>query len=93
MIERLLKITQEDPDAGALIRTWRQERAFRVGRALVVVAFVLGAIAMIVELHLSDRLIVYGDIIFLTGCFLSIALSRSKDPSRYFLWWPAYIGF
>mgnify|MGYP001298608138 FL=1 len=93
MIERLLKITQEDPDAGALIRTWRQERAFRVGRALVVVAFVLGAIAMIVELHLSDRLIVYGDIIFLTGCFLSIALTRSKDPSRYFLWWPAYIGF
>lgn len=93
MVSRILKRVEENQDIGALIRTWRQERAFRIGRVLTAIGFFLGVVSTLVDLQFPDQLILYGDLVFLTGCFISLTLTRSEPGNPpYFLWWPAYIG-
>ena len=94
MFGRILDKAGEGQDVNSLIFSWRRERAFRVGRMLTVIAFFLCLASMVLDLQLGDQLILWADLVFLAGCFLSLTLSRPESgKAPYFLWWPAYISF
>ena len=90
---RIFEKADQFTSAEELIRSWRQERAYQIGRALTGIGIVLGLVATAIDLQFMDRLLVYSDLVFLGGCFLSLVFTRTWREKPYFVWWPAYFGF
>ncbi len=82
--------TTQDPDH--ILQIWRQERAFRVGKALCFAGFFLSLFATVADFFWSDAYVFSADFILLMGCALSIVWLNSKKRLSYF-WWPLFISF
>lgn len=79
-------------DPQQLLRTWRQERAFRVGGVLCACALALTAIATIADIFYSDASVIATDLLLLTGAAWSLLSLRASKPPEHF-WWPFYFTF
>lgn len=75
-----------------LLKIWREERAYRVGRALFSAGMALATIALIADLFWSDNFIVVMDLVMLAGTALSLHWTRMPSRPSYY-WLPGYIAF
>lgn len=72
---------------------WSDERAYRTGKALTRATLVLTTIAFLLNLKFASNAELAADLVMISSCLLTIALTRRKKPRRYFVWWPLYVGF
>ncbi len=75
-----------------LLGIWRQERAYRVGKAICYSGFILSFISTIADFFWSPPAVIATDFVLLVGCLASIIWLNSSWRSTHF-WWPLYIGF
>lgn len=88
--KRLQSSVTEDPKK--LLGVWREERSYRVGKALCYSGVVLSFIATVADIFWSDISVILTDFVLLIGCLISLYWIRSPSrPSHY--WWPLYWGF
>ena len=79
-------------DQHTILKVWRQERAFRIGKPLCYSGFALSIVATIADFIWSNTFVFSADIILLCGFALSLFWLKSKSRPTYF-WWPLYIAF
>lgn len=72
-----------------LLTLWREERAFRVGKALSYSGLILSLIATIADFFWSDKAVVGTDVLVVLGCGYSIYWLRTQLRPPYYWWWPA----
>ncbi len=75
-----------------LLGIWRQERAYRVGKAICYSGFILALISTIADFFWSSPLVIATDFVLLFGCLTSIVWLNSSWRSPRF-WWPLYVAF
>lgn len=76
-----------------LLRIWRQERSYRVGRLICTLGSILVILITLADLYFkSDLVIIVMDIILLSACLISWYWVQSRHRSPLF-WIPIYLGF
>lgn len=75
-----------------LLTLWREERAFRVGKALSYTGLLLALIATVADFFWSDKLVLATDLLVVLGCGYSIYWLRTQLRPPYYWWWPALTG-
>jgi signal transduction histidine kinase/CheY-like chemotaxis protein len=83
----LSESTAENPDL--LLSVWREERAYRVGKALCYAGLFLSIIATIADGIWSAPSVFATDTVLVFGCMLSIFWLRHPSRPTYY-WWPLY---
>lgn len=86
----LLAPIRQNPDQ--LLAIWRQERAFRIGKALSYSGIVLSLISAIADFFWSNSYVVATDIVLFFGCVLSLYWLKSPSRRSYF-WLPLFFSF
>jgi signal transduction histidine kinase len=76
-----------------LLGLWRKERAYRTGKTLCYWGLLLTLVNIVVDYTWSSMVVVYGDLILLTGCMASYFWLCKINSNRYLFWLPMYIGF
>lgn len=75
-----------------ILTIWRQERAYRIGKALCYSGLVLSIIATVADFFWSPLSVILTDLVLLSGCLLSFYWIQSEKRPTYY-WWPIYWGF
>lgn len=79
-------------DSAKLLQIWKQERGYRIGKAVFSIGFGLALVALAADLAWSPIAVWVSDIILLLGMAVSLYwLNASRRPDYY--WMPAFIGF
>jgi len=77
----------------SLLDEWRQERAFRVVRAMSRVGLALAVFATFVDIYFQVPTLVFaGDLALMMGCAISLQLSTSFSRYRTLTWSTLYVG-
>ena len=74
-----------------LLASWRQVRAYRVGKSLSVAGFALSLIGTVADFFWSAPTVLAADFVLLIGCATSGFLVYRKPTTRF--WWPVYLSF
>jgi len=74
------------------LSVWRQERAFRVGKALCYSGLLLSLIATITDIIWAAPAVIATDLVLVAGCATSLYWIRSKPRPSYF-WIPIWVGY
>ncbi len=88
--QRLQSSATEDPQK--LVTIWREERAYRVGKALSYSGFILASIATVADFFWSSFFVILTDFFLIAGCVLTAYWIRSDTRPRYY-WIPLFFGF
>jgi signal transduction histidine kinase len=76
-----------------LLGLWRKERAYRTGKTLCYWGLFLTLVNIIVDITWSSTIVVYGDLILLTGCLASYCWLCRVSHNKYLFWLPMYFCF
>ncbi len=79
-------------DPQKLLTIWRQERAFRVGKAICMCGIFLALVGVLADFKWGGTLVFAADFLLFGGFALSLYWLRSKARPSYF-WWPLYICY
>lgn len=82
--------TAQNPEK--LLTVWRQERAFRIGKALCYSCLFLSILATAADFFWSNFFVILTDFVLVFGVLLSLYWISSKKRPSYF-WWPLFISF
>lgn len=88
--QQLNATTSQNPEA--LLMIWRQERAFRIGKALCYCVLILSIFATIADFFWSDIYVFATDFVLMSGSGLTLYWLNSHHRPHYF-WYPLFIGF
>lgn len=78
-------------ETDSLLTSWRQERAYRVGKMLCAGGFALALIGTVADFFWSAPAVIATDFVLLVGCAWS-GIWVLKKPTTHF-WWPIYLAF
>lgn len=88
--KRLQNFVINDPTK--IVTIWREERAYRVGRALSYAGILISIVAIAADSLWSSLTVILADFVLLLGCLISAYWTIVPKRPRYF-WLPLFIGF
>lgn len=75
-----------------LVTIWREERAYRVGKALSYNGFILAMVATVADFVWSSFFVILTDFFLLAGCLTTAFWIRMNKRPQYY-WLPLFLGF